>query len=176
MGKFILGIIFALLVIAIAAVGYTHLGFAPIAADTATGPLDRYLLGAARDPSVERHAPHVDNPVPITDDNLIQGMQVYLMNCTPCHGGLDKKPSAVGRAMYPRAPQFLARGRPIRDPEWFIYYVTQKGIRRTGMPSWEKILSADEIWKVTAFLSRTDKLPPAVKQRWAQAVPAEPPK
>jgi len=174
MGKFILGILFTLVVIIAGGFAYTRLGFAPIAADQPPDPVEKLVLGAALDPSVDRHAAHVPNPVPPTDQNLIEGMQVYLMNCSTCHGGLDRKPSALGRSLYPPAPQFIARGRAIRDPEWQTFYVTQKGIRRTGMAAWEKMLSADELWKVTAFLTRLDKLPPAVKQRWSQAVPAEP--
>jgi mono/diheme cytochrome c family protein len=173
MVKFIFGIIFTLVVIAVGGLAYTRLGYAPIAADQPPDQLERLVLGTAMDASVDRHAAHVPNPVPPTDQNLIQGMQVYLMNCASCHGGLDKKRSALGRSMYPPAPQLIIHG-GVGDPEWHTFYVIQKGIRRTGMAGWEKMLTTDEIWKVTAFLSRLDKLPPAVKQRWSQAVPAEP--
>ena len=61
------------------------------------------------------------------------------------------------------------RGRGLHDPEWQTFYVTQRGIRRTGMLGWGKILSTDDIWRVTSFLTNLDKLPPAVKQQMDEA-------
>jgi len=43
------------------------------------------------------------------------------------------------------------------DPEWHIYYAVRTGIRYTGMPAWNKTLSEQDMWKVTAFLSRIEK-------------------
>jgi hypothetical protein len=34
------------------------------------------------------------------------------------------------------------------------------------MPAWNKALSDQDIWKVTALLSHIDKLPPEVQQYW----------
>jgi hypothetical protein len=48
------------------------------------------------------------------------------------------------------------------------------GIRYTGMPSWSKALTEQEMWKVTAFLSRIEKLPPAVQDYWKKSVGSAP--
>jgi hypothetical protein len=37
------------------------------------------------------------------------------------------------------------------------------------------VLSEQDIWKVTAFLTRIEKLPPAVQDFWKKASGAEPP-
>ena len=55
------------------------------------------------------------------------------------------------------------------DPEWHTYYVVRNGIRYTGMPSWNHTLSEQDMWKVTAFLSHLEKLPPAVQDYWKKA-------
>jgi hypothetical protein len=34
------------------------------------------------------------------------------------------------------------------------------------MPSWEKTLSEQDMWKITSLLSHLDKLPPAVQDYW----------
>ena len=39
----------------------------------------------------------------------------------------------------------------------------------TGMPAWSKALSDQDIWKVTAFLSRIQKLPPGVQDYWKKS-------
>ena len=59
------------------------------------------------DASMERRAPHDNNPVPATDANLIDGMKIYTMNCASCHGGLDKKPNPFGANFYPPVPQLI---------------------------------------------------------------------
>jgi mono/diheme cytochrome c family protein len=115
----------------------------------------------------------VTNPVPPTDDNLIDGMKIYTMNCAACHGALDSKPSVLQKSFYPPPPQLIMY--PLDDPEWHIYYAVRTGIRYTGMPAWNKALSDEEMWKVTAFLSRIEKLPPAVQDYWKKSIGAAPP-
>jgi hypothetical protein len=39
----------------------------------------------------------------------------------------------------------------------------------TGMPSWDGVLSDDDMWKVIAFVKHSDKLPPDVQAMWQQA-------
>ena len=43
---------------------------------------------------------------------------------------------------------YVARDKP---PEW-LYYVTRKGVRMTGMPAWEYRLSDRSLWSLVAFL------------------------
>jgi hypothetical protein len=43
------------------------------------------------------------------------------------------------------------------------------------MPAWEKTLSEQDIWKVTALLSHLGKLPPAVQEYWKSSVGVAPP-
>ena len=61
------------------------------------------------------------------------------------------------------------------DPEWHLFYVIRTGIRYTGMPAWDKALSEPDMWKVTAFLTRIGKLPPAVQDYWKKSSGANPP-
>jgi thiosulfate dehydrogenase len=164
MRSFIIGILVTVLAGFVGAVVYTRAGFAPIEADVNAGSWEKFLLGGAVDPAVERRAPHLQNPIAITDANLTEGMKLYVRHCASCHGGLDKKPSPLGQAFLPKAPQLLRR--PMRDPEWQTMYVTQHGIRRTGMPGWSTILTDEQMWKMTAFLTRAANLPPAVQAEW----------
>ncbi len=122
---------------------------------------------SALDSSVERHAPRTNNPVPVTDDNLIEGLKIYTMNCALCHGGNDRQASQLEHSLYPEPPNLITD--PDTDPEWHIFFIIKNGVRYTGMPAWDKSLSDDDIWKLTAFLSRVDKLPPAVQEYWKKA-------
>ena len=102
MGKFILGVIITLIVLILGGLGFATLGFFPTQANVAPPRWEHHLANTAVDASMERHAPHVTNPVPPTDQNLEEGMKLYTMNCALCHGGLDLKPASLAKA--PRPP------------------------------------------------------------------------
>jgi mono/diheme cytochrome c family protein len=167
MRGFILGVIVTIVVLFGIGLVVADLGFLPSNADATPPSVERRLAMNALDASMERHAPRVNNPLPASDENLIDGMKIYTMNCAVCHGAMDLKPSVLEHAMYPQPPQLLLD--PLDDPEWHIFYAIRTGVRYAGMPAWNKALSEQDMWKVTAFLSRVDKLPPAVIQYWKNA-------
>ena len=164
MGKFILGIIVTLLVLILGGLGFAMLGFVPTAANVRPPNLETRIANGALDASMERHAPHAVNPLAPTDQNLEDGMKLYTMNCSLCHGGLDHKPSTLVNSFYPPPPNLVSD--PPDDPEWHVFYAIRTGVRYTGMPSWEKTLSEQDMWKITMLLSHMDKLPPAVQDYW----------
>jgi len=172
MRGFILGIIVTIVVIFVAGLVMAQFGYLPTNADVTPPSFERRIAMNALDASMERHAPRVTNPVPPTDNNLIDGMKIYTMNCAVCHGTLDNKPSLLEHSMYPPPPQLLLD--PLDDPEWHIYFAIRTGVRYAGMPAWNKALSDQDIWKVTAFLSRIEKLPSGVQDYWKKAYGTSP--
>jgi mono/diheme cytochrome c family protein len=167
MRNFVRGFIFVILILIVVGGGLALLGFLPTNANTTPPRWEHQIATAALDASMERHAPRANNPVTPTDENLIEGMKIYTMNCALCHGGLDRQPSMLGKSLYPPAPSLILH--PLDDPEWHVYYAIRTGIRYTGMPAWEKVLSENDMWKVTAFLTRVEKLPPAVQDYWQKS-------
>ena len=130
MRNFILGIVITILVLLIGGLGLALLGFLPTRANSAPPEMETHIAMSALDNSVERHAPRVNNPVPPTDENLIEGLKIYTMNCALCHGGIDRQPSALGKSFYPPPPNLILS--PLDDPEWRVFYVIRTGIRYTG--------------------------------------------
>ena len=173
MRNFILGIVITILVLLIGGLGLALLGFLPTRANIAPPAMEVQLAMSALDNSVERHAPRVNNPVPPTDENLIAGLKIYTMNCALCHGGIDRQPSTLENSFYPPPPNLILH--PMDDPEWRVFYVIRNGVRYTGMPAWDKTLSESDLWKVTAFLTRVGKLPPAVQDYWKKSSGVNPP-
>jgi mono/diheme cytochrome c family protein len=173
MRNFVLGIIFTIVILALGGIGLALLGFLPTRANTTQPRMERHIAMSALDNSVDRHAPRANNPVPPTDENLIAGLKIYTMNCALCHGDIDRKPSSLEHSLYPPPPNLLLD--PDNDPEWHIFFVIHNGIRYTGMPAWDKTLSESDIWKVTAFLSHVEKLPPAVQDFVKKATGVAPP-
>ncbi len=173
MRNFMLGIIAAVAVLLIAGLGLALLGFLPTRANSAPPKWERHLAMSALDNSVERHAPRVNSPVPPTDENLIDGLKIYTMNCALCHGGIDRQPSTLEKSFYPPPPNLILH--PPDDEEWHVFYVIRTGVRYTGMPAWDKTLSEADIWKLTSFLTRIEKLPPAVQDYWKKSSGVTPP-
>jgi mono/diheme cytochrome c family protein len=173
MRKFVLGVIVTIVVLLVGGLGLALLGFLPTNANSSPPRLERQIAMSALDASMERHAPRLNSPVPPTDENLIDGMKIYTMNCALCHGGLDRQVSALGRSFYPPAPNLIVH--PLDDPEWHVFYAVRTGVRYTGMPAWDKVLSESDTWKVTAFLTRIEKLPPGVQDFWRKSVGVAPP-
>jgi mono/diheme cytochrome c family protein len=166
-GKLITGIVIGVLGVAAGSYVYLHYGFINMQADRPIMGLERVYMGDAMDSYAGRFAPRVANPVQASDAVLIEGIRLYKSNCAVCHGGPDVPVSGVGAGLYPPAPQFLKDSPDM--PQNQNYWIIKHGIARTGMPAWDKVLSDNDIWKLTAFLSKMeelDRLSPAVQEAW----------
>src|SRR5438874_237803 len=120
MRSFILGMIVTIVGLFAAGLIIAQFGLMPTNADATPPEFEHRIANTALDASMERRAPRLTNPVPPTDNNLIDGMKLYSMNCAVCHGTLDYKPSPLEHSMYPPPPQIIRD--PLDDPEWHIYY------------------------------------------------------
>ena len=167
------GVVVTLLAIAVGVFVVAELRLYPIGADNPPGSLERALAERAMDRYAEKHKPAGDNPVQITSDNLTEGAKEYEEHCAFCHGGAKAKISPMQDKLNPPAPQLIDRI-PHDDEAW-LFWVIKHGVRMTGMPAWDGILSDEEIWKIIAFIKRSDKLPPAVQSAWQKmaATPGE---
>src|SRR5215472_10036376 len=105
MRNFIVGVIFTVLIIAVGGLVYLLLVFAPTNADANPSRMESWVASGAMDTSMEKHAPHLNNPVPATDSNLIDGMKIYTMNCATCNAAPDKKPRPLQYPLYAPATQ-----------------------------------------------------------------------
>jgi mono/diheme cytochrome c family protein len=87
-------------------------------------------------------------PVPSSAQNIAAGRQIFIVNCSACHG-------PDGRAQV----QAMAKATDLTHPEWFkkgpndaaIFSSIQNGLGN-GMPAHKDILSAVETWKVVNFI------------------------
>ncbi len=164
---FVLGVLATF--IAAAACGYVvlRLGLVPANADATPGPLEAWAAGVSLDATLAREAPAGPNPVPMTEANLVAGINLYGRHCAICHGSAmgDASASPVARGEYPAPPQLATHGVE-DDPEGYSFWKIRHGIRWTGMPSWKDTLSDQEIWTLALFLKYMDKLPPAAQAAW----------
>ena len=171
MSKFWLGFIVAGVTVLAAGFVYVRFGFVNPRADIAVNPIEKAIAMPTLDAAVDRYAPELKNPVPPTDDNLVAGMKLYQANCSSCHGDIQRPDGMFAEALYPRAPLFVKDAPDMSDNQNF--YIIQHGVRLSGMPAWDKVLTEPEMWQLTTFLSHMDKLSPQIEVQWKQTAAAD---
>lgn len=165
--RFIAGFIVAFVLIAAGLYVFLEFGFMSFRADQSPSAFETKYAMKAVDASTRRNAPLV-TPLPsATDASLLDSMKLYKEQCASCHGDPVTPQRVLGESFYPPAPQFMADAPDMPSNQNF--YIIKHGIRFTGMPAWGKLLSDDQIWQLTAFLSQMKKLPPSVDRQWKQA-------
>jgi thiosulfate dehydrogenase len=167
---FILGLVAALVALALCAYVGIEAGLMPANADAKPSKLERWMAGTSLHATLARAASKSANPVPLTDENLIAGIRLYAANCAICHGAADGKPSNIARGLYQRPPQ-LAKDGVEDDPDGVTFWKVDHGIRLTGMPAFGGRLDDTQLWQVTLFLKHMDALPPAAARAWKSVKP-----
>jgi thiosulfate dehydrogenase len=164
MKVFVLGIVLALCAVALGVYAVSRYGLYPMGADNPPSRLERSLASRALDAYAEKHKPDGDNPVALTAANLTEGATEYEEHCALCHGGATTKISPLENKFNPPAPQLI--NRIPHDEDAWLFWVTKHGVRMTGMPTWDGVLSDDEMWKIIAFVKHSNALPPEVEAAW----------
>jgi mono/diheme cytochrome c family protein len=157
----------AIALISVCALLYS--GMIPANADAKPGGLELWMAGTSLDATLDRYAPKEQNPVALTDQNLLEGVRLFAENCAVCHGSAKgaNSPSPIAKGEYPRPPQLATDGVE-DDPKGDSFWKIKHGIRLTGMPAFGYTLKDEQIWTLALFLKHMDKLPPAVQQTWLQ--------
>jgi mono/diheme cytochrome c family protein len=163
----IFGAVLALAIALIGGLALIRSGLIPANADVNPGRLELWAAGTSLNATLRREAPTGPNPVTLTEQNLIRGVQLFAQNCALCHGSAqgEASRSRIAKGLYPRPPQLATDGVE-DDPEGYSYWRIKHGVRLTGMPSFGSSLDDQEIWTLALFLKNMDKLPPAVQQVW----------
>ena len=121
--------------------------------------LETALANAAKDVVVPLEAKKIKNPFPATDANIQAGKQIYLQQCALCHAADGHAETNLGLAMYPPAMD-LNSPHVQRWNDAELLWITQNGVRLTGMPAWKTIVSEEDTWKVVDFIHALPKEPP----------------
>jgi thiosulfate dehydrogenase len=164
---FLRGVLATIVVAAVCGYIAIRSGLVPANADAEAGWLEIWAADTSLNATLDREAPKGANPVALTDENLLAGVELYGRHCAICHGTAQGEASAspVAKGLYPQPPQLATDGVE-DDPEGFSFWKIKHGIRWTGMPSWKNTLADEQIWTLALFLAQMNKLPPAVEQAW----------
>ena len=155
--KFLLGIVFGVLLVAAIGAAVVFTGSFNTAATVPPGKLEKSLAQFALDRSVARRAPGRRNPLPSSPETLREGLHEYGENCLVCHGAPGVDPSEMSTGLNPGAPD-LTVPRVQGRSDGQLFWITSEGVRMTGMPAFGPTHDEKEIWAIVAFLRRLPEL------------------
>ncbi|HUB52557.1 MAG TPA: cytochrome c [Terracidiphilus sp.] len=166
MGRILVGILLGFVFFPFALLLYFQYGNPPLAVGDQPLFHEEDLTQAPLKYRVPREAPK-NVPIPVSEENLVAGARIYREQCAVCHG-LHGKPASIGSRMYPLAPP-LWEHKNVEDavgvsgdPAGETYWKISNGLRLSGMPAYQGVLSDMEIWQVSLLLANANKpLPPA---------------
>jgi thiosulfate dehydrogenase len=162
MGKFLLGLIVGLIVIPIGVYMYFSSGSAPVATKSTPMPFEKMLANLALHTRMRKEMPK-SSPIPADEATFNAGVQVYKDNCAVCHGMPGQPLTAIAQGMFPKPPKLTEGTGVSDDPAEETYWKVSGGIRMTGMPGFETLLTPTQMWQVSLLLANSDKLPKTVK-------------
>jgi len=149
--RFLFGVIFGILLVAVGAAAYVMTGSYNTAATIPPGKTEKELATYALNKSVAKHAPNRRNPLSADPETFRGGLAHFRENCVVCHGAPGVDPGEIGQGLNPGAPDLTLRRTQARS-DGELYWIVSEGIRMTGMPAFGPTHKENEIWQVVAFL------------------------
>lgn len=159
-GKVILGFLLGVVAVAVGLFLYVHFGPLPVAVADTPFPFEKEVVKVPLNARIEREVKTA--PFGTSEDVFEAGAHIYRVQCASCHG-VPGHDVAYARHMYPNAPQLWKKhpkGNVVGvsdDEPGETYWKIAHGIRLTGMPSYDHVLSDTEIWQVSLLLKNADK-------------------
>lgn len=174
---FLLGALTSLLAVVLFVFVYLKYGNPPVATADPSFPFEAQIVHI---PLGARIAREMKSPPFQPDEQALEaGAQTYTKQCAGCHGtpGHDV---AYAKWMFPRAPQLWQKhGNGVvgvsDDQVGETYWKVDNGIRLSGMPAYQKVLSQTAMWQVSWLLKNADKpLSPQVQATLTKAAESQP--
>jgi thiosulfate dehydrogenase len=179
MGRFLVGLVVGLVLMPIVVLAWFRFGHPPVAVADPPLPKEKLITSLPLQARIHSEMP-ATAPIPLNEDNLVAGAQIYRDQCAACHG-FQSKPSSFGAHMFPAAPPLWQKHRNndvvgvSDDPIGETFWKVANGIRLTGMPSYKNVLTDTQMWQVSLLLANADKpLPPAALENVRGDQPAPP--
>ncbi len=137
--------------------------------------MESWLAHRIRHISVPASAKNLANPVPDSQQVLSQARAHWADHCAACHANNGSGDIAMGRQMYPPAPDMRKlETQSFTDGE--LFYIIQNGIRLTGMPAWGSgsLQDAEDSWKLVRFIRHLPAIAAAEEQEMQEMNPKSP--
>jgi mono/diheme cytochrome c family protein len=131
------------------------------------------LARALRGWAIPSEARDARNPIPPGPPALAAGLSHFADHCASCHANDGSGQTAIGRNLYPRAPDMRRPAtQELTDGE--LFYIIENGVRLTGMPAWGGPGTAEGSWHLVHFIRHLPKLTEEEKARMEALNPKSP--
>ena len=160
MKGFVLGVVFALVVLVAGVWVYFRWGNPAVAVADRPFPFEKQIVRVPLGARIDREM--TKPPYAGSEENYVNGAMVYKENCAACHG-VPGEDVPYAKWMYPVAPQLFkkhAKGNVVGvsdDDPGETYWKVKNGIRLTGMPAFQHVLSDEDMWDVTLLVKNADQ-------------------
>lgn len=173
-GSFIFGFVAAIVLLVLSAFVYLRYGHPPVATADAAFPMEAQIVHIPLDARIQRDLK--SPPFTVDEASLQAGAHLYVAQCSSCHGtpGHDVP---YAKYMYPTTPQLWKKHGDVvgvsDDDVAESYWKIENGIRLSGMPSYQHVLSTTQMWQIALLVKNADQpLSPEV-QGILQSAPAK---
>jgi thiosulfate dehydrogenase len=158
-GKVLLGFVLGIVAVAACAWAYIRWGALPVATADKPFPFEKAIVSVPLKGRIDREMKAA--PFGTGEDVYEGGARVYRAQCAACHGtpGHDVP---FAKHMYPAAPQLWkkhAKGNVVGvsdDSPGETYWKVANGIRLTGMPAFDHVLTDTQMWQVSLLVKNAD--------------------
>ncbi len=110
-------------------------------------------IGHSHSQSVPLEFSRLKNPIPLSDESIVKGMEIYVENCYRCHGfsGKGDGPDAGGLRVSLR--DLTDKERMVHHPEGDHFYWITYGVGKERlMPSFGENLTESERWDLVNYV------------------------
>jgi thiosulfate dehydrogenase len=158
--KFLLGFVFAFVLLLVGAWVYLKYGNPPVATADKPFPFEAQIVQVPLNARIDNQLQQP--PFGVSEDVYETGAMAYKLQCASCHG-VPGKDVPFAKNMYPVAPQLWkkhSRGDVVGvsdDEPGETYWKIKNGIRLTGMPAFKGVLSEDQMWDVALLLKHANE-------------------
>jgi mono/diheme cytochrome c family protein len=158
--KFLLGFLCAIVVLFLGVFVYFRFGHPPVATADKPFPFEAQIVRVPMGARIDRELQQP--PFATSEDVFETGAHLYVRECSSCHGtpGHDV---AFAKYMYPVAPQLWKKhthGNVVGvsdDEPGETFWKIKNGLRLTGMPAYQHVLTNDEMWDIALLLKNADQ-------------------
>ena len=154
---FLLGFLWAFPFLAGAGYLYLRYGHPPVATADTPFPFEAQIVKIPLNARINRQLS--PSPFHLNADDLTAGARLYVDHCAVCHGTLTHD-SVIAQGMFPPPPALWSKKGShgttgvSDDKPGDIYWKVANGIRLTGMPSFDHILTQTQMGQVSLLLKR----------------------
>ena len=153
--KIFLTVILTIVVLILSFYIYISSGLYDISQLSPHNSLTKSVISITTRNSIKKRVKDITEPNNLKDTAIINsGFKSYMEMCSGCHGA-PGEPNDMIKGWYPRPPELYKFSKETDAKEYF--WITKNGIKMTAMPALKPMLSDEQIWAITAFV--TQRLP-----------------